>query len=479
MKLKLIIILLFFCVNSFSQSTFIKWISTDEYDFVGEITEFDDGHFLVPTSTGWTEDYFQNYINSVNKLYKLNANGEFVDSLTIDTISNYEILTGPKIKIFEDQILIWGRALHKTSFDTQLCLLWIDFDLNIVNYCFLGQEDIHEIVSRHTINNNGNIVFVGTNKIEMGPGHPFLWEVDIEGNEIVYKTDTSFVTLAPSVIQIPATNNYHVNDAGGVLVYDHNFEFDTIYYLANIDVFADVPQQHRLIDDFHYIKVGMFLQQGIPTNWDLAFLILDNHYNIISTNTFGALDTNDAIGGIDFLTTDQIFLGGTINKGSLSLDNTWFALYKTNLEGDTIFSRYFGGYAQYWLTRVVATSDGGCLIAGEWWDFYNWIPGEPIDEDIVIMKLNEEGLITNISSNIPFEITDIIIYPNPGDEYIKIESSLKGLNFQLFNIKGEFILEKQFNSRTTIKTFNLETGNYIYRITQNGELIKSGKWIKK
>jgi len=41
------------------------------------------------------------------------------------------------------------------------------------------------------------------------------------------------------------------------------------------------------------------------------------------------------------------------------------------------------------------------------------------------------------------------------------------------------VLEKWFSSSKQINTTNLPSGNYFYKITQNNEVIKGGKWIKK
>ena len=212
--------------------------------------------------------------------------------------------------------------------------------------------------------------------------------------------------------------------------------------------------------------------------WDMAFLILNDEYQIENTFLFGATDTLDYPGMADFIDTNRIFFSGIKNCITLPPEDSWLCLYITNLNGDTLQSRFYGGYGLYSPSTGLATSDGGYIIAARWVDFHNYVPPGPVDTDIFIMKVDENGLLTNIPSVVQFEQTDVIVYPNPGKEYIQIESSLKNLRFQLFDVSGELVIREDFNSSVKLNTDNLPSGSYIYRITKNEEVVKSGKWIK-
>jgi len=485
MKLNLIIVLLFFCVNSFSQTTFTKWINNVSYDEgVRRISEISTGKYLCNL-------YKQNLnfnlpltaFDKISILYILNEYGNITDSLFIEKLDQYYILVNNVIRAENNEILFLCNALNENNLDIQLCLLRTDFNLNIQSYDFYGSPDTEELIIDFCINNNNNIVLIGLDSYEAGEGGHLLWEIDFEGNSLTYMMNDTLSLLIPSILQIPGTGRYHINDAGGVLIYSADFEYDTIIMLENADVFQDKPQRHKLIDNFHYIKTGMhFVLSGtLPPEdpWDMAFLILNDEYQIENTFLFGATDTLDYPGMADFIDTNRIFFSGIKNCITLPPEDSWLCLYITNLNGDTLQSRFYGGYGLYSPSTGLATSDGGYIIAARWFDFHNYVPPGPVDTDIIIMKVDENGLLTNIPSQIPFEQTDVIVYPNPGKDYINIESSLKDLRFKLFNVAGELVLKRNFNSSIQLNTGYLSPGNYIYRITQNEDLIKSGKWVKQ
>jgi len=485
MKLKLAIVLTIIGLKLLSQPTFTKWINNvEDTERHGYISEFEPGHYLC-----FLYQPNPNYslpvaaFRHINNLCVLNDSGNIIDSINIEKFDNYYIMVNNVIKSDNNEILFLCNALNETTFDIQLCLLRTDFNLNIQSYDFLGLPDKEELMIDFCINNNNNIVFIGLGSLEPGEGGHLLWEIDYEGNSINYIVNDTLSLLIPSIIQIPGTGKYHVNDGGGVLIYNMDFEYDTIIILENIDDFLDFPQRHKLIDESRYLKQGMYdVFNGVPPPidpWDMAILILNDSYQIENTFLFGATDTLDYPNNVDFIDTNRIFLSGVKNYIALAPEDSWLSLYITNLNGDTIQSRFYGGYGLYNTSTGLATSDGGYIIVASWWDFHNYVPPGPADWDIFIMKVDANGLLTGTPPDIPFEQTDIIVYPNPSREYLNIESSLKNLQIKLFNITGELVLERFFDLSIQLNTNNLSTGNYLYMITQDEVLIKRGKWVKQ
>jgi len=409
----------------------------------------------------------------------MNEEGQFTDSLVTNKILDYEIILSNIIKIDQEAILCAFNALNIETFDTQLCLLWLDQNLDITQYSFHGSDTIDEVVTDFTINHNSDIVFTGKDSFDEPDGETFFWKFDMEGNELEFILDTSTLTVAPTIIELPGNNKYYVFDYYYCTIYNNDFEKDTTLSLEISDNFYAFPQRHKIVDDFHYLKIGLLMGSPSMNPWDMGVIMLDEDYQINFLHSYGTLDTNDFANSIDFITTDIIYLGGVKNSETLPYDDGWIALYKTNLTGEVLFSRFYGGYGYYYGVHTIATEDGGCLLAANYLDFYNWVPGEPQNFDVIILKLNENGLLTDISSPVPFEQTDILVYPNPGKNFIKIESSIENLCVQLFDINGKLVLEKWFSSSKQINTTNLLSGNYFYKITQNNEVIKGGKWIKK
>lgn len=151
--------------------------------------------------------------------------------------------------------------------------------------------------------------------------------------------------------------------------------------------------------------------------------------------------------------------------------------YATRLN-DTLgveYEKYIGGDYYYWLSSVTAASDGGVLIAGT----FQEIAQTTLNRNALILKFDSTGCITNTPDDKRIEISDAIIYPNPGNEIINIRTALTGCLFSLFDIWGQTILTTPVSEFiTTVNVNSLKRGNYYYSVTRDNETIISGTWIK-
>jgi len=65
----------------------------------------------------------------------------------------------------------------------------------------------------------------------------------------------------------------------------------------------------------------------------------------------------------------------------------------------------------------------------------------------------------------------IIVYPAVSMQHYK---------FELLDIKGSILIQSNLNlNENTINIANLEKGLYLYRISENGALLKAGKIVKQ
>ena len=143
------------------------------------------------------------------------------------------------------------------------------------------------------------------------------------------------------------------------------------------------------------------------------------------------------------------------------------------------WERFYGGDAYYMMDKVVATHDGGCLVAGTRYDYLNTTEQET---DIIILKLNSEGLILGNPENPGIKMHEAIVYPNPGNEEIKVRIAVqhKQSLFGLYDLNGRLILKENFaGTEGTVNTTFLPSGTYIYKITSEDGLYESGKWVKQ
>jgi hypothetical protein len=232
-----------------------------------------------------------------------------------------------------------------------------------------------------------------------------------------------------------------------------------------------------LFNDFDYIKTGLYLSAPIPGSpWemDMAFSVMDENATVLNTYTFGIPDSTDSPGKLDFITTDTIYFAGTRNISFNPVEDSWVSLFTTNLQGEVLNHQFWGGGGQFSFSDLLALPTGGFLLAMTKWD-YETNP-DTITHDIFLVTENYGNPVTNIpdtKSN-----NDISVYPNPGKDVIHLSTGIIGLHFKLLNMNSEVVIENDFNRDATINTSRLPKGIYIYEISQRGEILGRGKWIK-
>jgi len=79
----------------------------------------------------------------------------------------------------------------------------------------------------------------------------------------------------------------------------------------------------------------------------------------------------------------------------------------------------------------------------------------------------------------PEKETLIKLSPNPGSNILYIQTSLKDAKFELYDITGRQVMQRNINKTTTVNISALHPGMYFYRILQNGIEKEGGKWMKK
>ena len=207
--------------------------------------------------------------------------------------------------------------------------------------------------------------------------------------------------------------------------------------------------------------------------------LLDTAFNVVHEMHLTDPDTVSQGGetqAVDFYYPNCIYLGGTHNlMGLFGNHPSWYYITKLNDTLGVEYEKYIGGDKYYWLMSVTASSDGGVLLAGD----YKEIGQTTLNRDVLILKLDSTGCITNDMENTNVMITEAIIYPNPGSEYINIRTALNGCSFSLFDNLGRKFISLPIPERITkVDVKGLKSGYYYYSITTNNETIITGTWIK-
>jgi hypothetical protein len=176
-------------------------------------------------------------------------------------------------------------------------------------------------------------------------------------------------------------------------------------------------------------------------------------------------------------TSSNTFIGGTVylNNNDRGLKPSWFYVAKLNDTLGTIFEKYIGGEAAYWLHALAASPDGGVLLTGTREELTN----DTTQFDGYLIKLDAYGTLTNLDEYQDVQIKNALVYPNPASEYLFVRTAISDAEFIICDISGNIVRQyplQELISKIVIE--DLATGTYIWRVTQQSKIIETGKIIK-
>ena len=331
-------------------------------------------------------------------------------------------------------------ALDNSLMDRNIFVFKFDLQGNLIAETVLGSPVYNEILFSSTLNLAKDTLVLTAGGFEYSP-YPLK----------VVKVDENLLTSSLSVL--PAFAVYYNN----------------MVFVSNQDILFSGRFRH----------VG-----SSPRDDDMAVMYLNENYNIVKEKLYGAVDTVDHPAyskNISFIDPTRIFCGYNKNQDPLNLFSTnltWFSLVLLNDSLEVQWERFYGGDANYGLWHILATSDGGCLLAGtryDWTTQYN-------ERDAILIKVDENGLITSTGPGPSIQARDAIVYPNPGRERLTIERGpqIAGAKFVLYDMAGKTLIEKTLNHTTeTLPTAHLPAGLYLWNITHKGKAVENGKWVKE
>jgi hypothetical protein len=307
--------------------------------------------------------------------------------------------------------------------------------------------------------------------------HSYLIETDSNFNIIKQKFLTDFPKAYSHLKKIDEniywalnlyTNKYEIFDSAFNIVGEQRVPESTT---ANFGVKWDSDTSFYLMGDHmpgNYHNLGYFDTTGY----------LFNSWGEADTLDFPAF-TN----GIDFHNKDSIFIGGTHNM-PYALDPgqqpvpTWFVILQTDSLLNVRWERFYGGNANYLMTNLIATRDGGCLIAGTRYDYMN----DPVPQtDIIVLKLNSEGLLVGNNEQPETRMHEAIVFPNPGTEALQVRLAVQHPTalLELFDTNGRLVFSQQLHQKENrIAVGHLPAGTYIYNLSADTGLRESGRWVK-
>jgi hypothetical protein len=479
--------------QSIGQNTFEITFARDEDQKIHQVVEDDEGNFvMVGRINNLETDFPEAY------LIKIDESGNLLNEEIFhinDTVSIYFY----DIHFFNNKYYLLG------TYHQKLWYIVLNKNLEILSENITGiPPDSWLSYMNSIIDSDSNIVITGyTTRWDINPGGDtipnndvFFYKLSLEGDSITsrfYLTE-NVLTMSYDIIEKPDSSGY--TDSSGYFAYGFRYSADLPYAGQRIELSKDMDSifvdtipyglysycSLEILDDSSILICGGGGDHEVFGQYSLDVLstTIDNH-----AINYGAFRKDENMRefsayfqGVSKF-EDNIYIGGNSNfnyaNPFFSESESWFHLVKINPDITPVWEYWYGGDAYYHLYSMIATTDGGCLMVGNRYDFGI----QYLERDIYVVKVNSDGLIV-WTQEIPVNNQSVSVYPNPGNNQLNIRTSQKESDFELINLNGQIVIRKTLNnSLTAINTELLESGIYFFRlIDKKTSLIETGKWIK-
>ncbi len=441
--------------------------------FAGKSGDFEtfqyDGFLLKLSKSGafidnlnyLKQDTSTNIVNVLNTdysdtLYNLNISFKYNGSsgfILANTDTTFNMANEKVYSLPANDIAITSSLINGNDGDLIVGGSFKNTQLHYYLFIYKLSAMFDSLAAKYFINNTPSIILGGIHELN----DQSFWLID--GTSPYYWHIDSCLNLISS--QAGHVPHYLTGN------YGFKWDSDTSFYLAG-DYTFDIS---RVTDH----DIG-FTHQFSP---------FDSTGNVF--NWWGSVDTLDFpayFGALDYKNKDSIFIGGSKNLqyGNILFGTipSWYVLLQTDSMLNIRWERFYGGDACYNMTKLIATNDGGCIMAGTRFD-YKAHPNIH-ERDIYIIKVNSQGLITSVNGKPASIAHDAIVYPNPGSNFLKVRVAVQHRRsmFKLFDMAGRLVLAQNIEGKTAqINTTLLKTGTYVYTITNNNGLNEKGKWVKR
>jgi hypothetical protein len=475
------IAILFFCNNLLCQDTFkltMKDPLTNEV--IHDAIELSNGSFILACNE-WAPSA------SVH-LVRLSKTGKELAS-KVFTYNGLSCGLTSVAQINQNQFIFGGYVIVDT-----IVKVWVyetDSLLNELNSKTFKLDTNNMYSINIKISKSGNILCSGLAVSPLQYDYAYLYELSPGLDSIRYKLFNQYsAEQYPSLLEKKYGEGYYFfltgyhptisNFSISILDLDQSF---SINHINGVPLRLSNFSNSLWINNKDYVTTGLKVYSG-ENDYCIGVINLDTN-NVMNHDTIiGDHDTIEYPAMqrlVDLVNPNSIYLGSTHNLRWNEYDTgpSWFGL--TNMDSllNVRWQKFYGeGTVNFLLMGILATHDGGCLMFGTVYDTatqYNEL-------DVQIIKVNSDGLVGGINNNGIIVAHDANVFPNPGTDYIIIQSSpqIRGAQFRMVTIDGKQVISKSLNERIIkIDTQLLSSGTYPWEIIFQGRKIENGKWVKE
>ncbi|MBN1339043.1 MAG: T9SS type A sorting domain-containing protein [Bacteroidales bacterium] len=321
--------------------------------------------------------------------------------------------------------------------------------------------------------------------------HLFMMKFNLNGDTL--KTSYPFYNSSNKTIYgvLNRPNN------NGITVFGHGFDLiGSSIQAVEIDSALDY-EVYPVIDplgseqanitskwftDSTYLVSSLSLNynSGSSSHYDIQVGMVSDEHVFIDRQWLGRVDTNDYPAwrtSLDFTDKNNIWVMGNIEHFPSQHMDTEILVYLLDSTLNVKGMKLYGGDMNYSAFTTTATSDGGCVLGCE---VYDWQNSFEDDQDLWIKKVFPGDIITYAENTPDPRDRDVLVFPNPFSSFIQIKTFRENLVFTLIGLNGRKAIERavQRGGNNTMNTSGIPKGFYIYKISENNKVIQTGKLVK-
>ncbi|MDP2236946.1 MAG: T9SS type A sorting domain-containing protein, partial [Bacteroidales bacterium] len=273
----------------------------------------------------------------------------------------------------------------------------------------------------------------------------------------------------------------------------HMWSWENSVVQLNADLSYDTTYPINLSSEFFIWRTQPYNDQsyfllgdrpgGSPgiNDVEIAVVHVDNEANVLNSFVFGFVGEWTSGACLSSIDPGVLFIGGTASEVDYTLiDSTDFNqifIHKTNISGEIQRTSFYSTNGSIRMGNLLATSDGGCLISGEYNDFMNH-PFTHIS-DAFFLKMDANGIITSLPFNkTSLKPTAYAIHPNPVKEKFRIQSATgQTTKAMLYNLNGALVKRFEFVSDFEADVSTLMPGAYLLQLSRQDGYMESRKLI--
>lgn len=346
------------------------------------------------------------------ELWELNQEGEVVYSSTINkneqsivlynlTETSYGYLgIGATWNMDVDSCFFWLSKIDQNLTLMEDTLIYIGSNPLTLLQCTTYQDSIFCAGSIRDSNTGLPVI-------------PFVAKLSQLGDLLIMKRDFPFYSLLNDIILPNENSNYYVLNGEYLKVVDAELNLLQIISPAPFGMLqqGDIAP----LTDSTFLISGKYFEFMNSDNRQIGIGISNYQFEEIKLDTFGrkgdTIDYPAYYKSIDYISKDKIYCGGTSYiqlPNSLDTLPSSFVLVQYDSLLNKNWERYYRNDANYNMTGLLATQDGGCLMYGFRHDYNN---NSNVIE-LYVLKVDENGQLVT-STSLPLSENSFLSYPNP------------------------------------------------------------------